>query len=109
VSKPEVCGNLVLTNPNFFPISPILTIEILDLFDLEQVCWQILLEKEHLVKNWLNNFSAVYSSLLNKIRRRSAEKILPFFKHASSSAASKISMDATRRRQGLWPKTFRVS
>jgi hypothetical protein len=63
---------------------------------------QIFLGKEDLVKNRListadkviylkrNNFSGVYKNLssLHEIGWRSAENILPFFKHASSSVPS---------------------
>jgi hypothetical protein len=57
---------------------------------------QIFLGKEHLVKNRLiSTLDKVFSDLqnLSSLHKRLAEKISPFFKHASSSIAPKISME----------------
>jgi hypothetical protein len=65
---------------------------------------QILWGKEHLVKNWLISTLDKVITSKEQIFQRSAKPLftsqmaenLPFFKHASSSVASKISMVRTR-------------
>jgi hypothetical protein len=72
---------------------------------------QIFLGKEQLVKNWListlgtqgnllqrNNFSAVYKTSLPFTKSGGYQlKNYPFFKHASSSIAPKLSMLGTSK------------